>query len=74
MTGSQLDSLRSLPMPKSVVFGAGDPQYSKTTPENVATRIGAQTPTIVPGGHLTMIASPQQVAAAVRQLAARIAA
>ncbi|MDQ1540374.1 MAG: hypothetical protein QOH29_1100 [Actinomycetota bacterium] len=74
MTGSQLDSLRSLPVPKSVVFGVGDPQYSKTTPAKVATRIGAPTPTIVPGRHLTMIASPQQVAAAVRQLAARVAA
>jgi pimeloyl-ACP methyl ester carboxylesterase len=74
MTGKQLDSLRSLPIPKSVVFGAGDPQYSKTTPAKVAARIGAPTPAIVPGRHLTMIASPQQVAAAVRQLAARVAA
>ena len=71
LTGTQLDALRSLPVPKSVVFGSADPQYSRPTPAKVATRIGAPAPTIVPGRHLTMISSPQQVASAVRALAAR---
>jgi pimeloyl-ACP methyl ester carboxylesterase len=72
MTGAQLDNLRALAMPKSVVFGSGDPQYSATIPARVAVRIGAPPPIIVPGRHLTMISSPRQVGAAVRQLAARV--
>jgi pimeloyl-ACP methyl ester carboxylesterase len=71
MTAAQLDTLRALRIPKSVVFGAADPQYSPTTPAKVAARIGAPAPTLVPGRHLTMISAPQQVAIAVRQLAAR---
>jgi pimeloyl-ACP methyl ester carboxylesterase len=71
MTGAQLDALRALQIPKSVVFGAADPQYSAATPAKVAARIGAPAPTLVAGRHLTMISAPQQVAAAVRQLAAR---
>jgi len=72
MTRAQLDALRALPIPKGVVFGASDPQYSKTTPATVAARIGAPAPTLVPGRHLTMISAPERVATAVRQLAARI--
>jgi pimeloyl-ACP methyl ester carboxylesterase len=70
LTGAQLDALRSMPIPKSVVFGSDDPQYSKATPAKVAARIGAPAPILVPGRHLTMISAPQQVAAAVRRLAA----
>lgn len=73
MTSAQLDTLRSLSIPKSVVFGSGDPQYSPTVPAKVATRIGAPAPTLVPGRHLTMISAPEQVATAVRQLAGRAA-
>lgn len=71
LTGSQLNALRADPVAKSVVFGADDPQYSKAAPAQVAARIGAPPPAIVPGRHLTMISSPQQVAAAVRALIAR---
>jgi pimeloyl-ACP methyl ester carboxylesterase len=71
LTDSQLNVLRADPVPKSVVFGADDPQYSKAAPAQVAARIGAPPPVVVPGRHLTMIASPQQVAAAIRALAAR---
>lgn len=71
LTGSQFHALRADPVAKSVVFGAGDPQYSKAAPAQVAARIGAPPPVIVPGRHLTMISSPQQVAAAIRALAAR---
>ena len=72
MTSAQLDTLRSLSIPKSVVFGANDPQYSRSAPVKVAARIGAPAPILVPGRHLTMISSPEQVATAVRQLAARV--
>jgi pimeloyl-ACP methyl ester carboxylesterase len=74
LTGAQLTRLRRSPVPKSVVFGAGDPQYSPGTPARVAARIGAPRPVIVPGRHLTMISSPGQVAAAIRALSHRAAA
>lgn len=74
LTGAQLDRLRSSPVPKSVVFGADDPQYSRAAPAQVAARIGAPRPVIVPGRHLTMISSPRQVAAATRALCLRAAA
>jgi pimeloyl-ACP methyl ester carboxylesterase len=71
LTGSQLNALRADPVAKGVVFGADDPQYSRAAPAQVAARIGAPAPTIVPGRHLTMISSPAQVAAAIRALADR---
>jgi pimeloyl-ACP methyl ester carboxylesterase len=74
LTEAQLGRLRASPLPKSVVFGADDPQYSKAAPAQVAARIGAPPPTIVPGRHLTMISSARQVAAAIRALWARTAA
>lgn len=74
MSGVQLDALRASALPKSVVFGADDPQYARSTPSAVAARIGGPLPTLVPGRHLTMISAPRQVAAAVRALCARVAA
>jgi pimeloyl-ACP methyl ester carboxylesterase len=74
LTKAQLGRLRGSPVPKSVVFGADDPQYSKAAPVQVAASIGAPHPTVVPGRHLTMIASPRQVAAAIRALCRRAAA
>jgi pimeloyl-ACP methyl ester carboxylesterase len=74
LTGAQLSRLRRSPVPKSVVFGADDPQYSQGTAAQVAARIGAPRPVIVPGRHLTMISSPRQVAAAIRALFHRAAA
>ena len=71
LTDAQLNALRADRVAKSVVFGANDPQYSRTAPAQVAARIGAPPPTIVPGRHLSMIASPQQVAAAVQALISR---
>jgi hypothetical protein len=71
LTSTQLTALRRDPVAKSVVFGADDPEYSKGAPARVAASIGAPPPVIVPGRHLTMIASPQQVAAAVGALIAR---
>jgi pimeloyl-ACP methyl ester carboxylesterase len=74
LTDAQLTRLRSSPVPKSVVFGADDPQYSKAAPAQAAARIGAPHPVIVPGRHLTMISSPRQVAAAIRALCRRAGA
>jgi pimeloyl-ACP methyl ester carboxylesterase len=71
LTGSQLKALHAAPVAKSVVFGADDPQYSKSAPARVSATIGAPPPVIVPGRHLTMIASPRQVAAAIQALIAR---
>jgi len=74
LTGAQMDRLRRSPLPKSVVFGADDPQYSKSAPRQVAASIGAPHPLLVPGRHLTMISAPRQVAAAIRALCRRAAA
>jgi pimeloyl-ACP methyl ester carboxylesterase len=74
LTDAQLSRLSSSPAPKSVVFGADDPQYRKEVPTQVAARIGAPHPVIVPGRHLTMISAPRQVAAAIRALCDRAAA
>jgi pimeloyl-ACP methyl ester carboxylesterase len=71
LTGPQLGRLRASSLPKGVVFGADDPRYSKAAPAQVAARIGAPPPTIVPGRHLTMISSAPQVAAAIRALCRR---
>ena len=73
LSGVQLAALRASPIPKSVVFGLHDPQYSRAAPSQVAARIAAPPPTIVPGAHLTMIASPHLVAAAIRTLCNRAA-
>jgi pimeloyl-ACP methyl ester carboxylesterase len=69
MTSRQFAALRAAPVPKLVIVGAGDPQMSRPDAEATARRIGAPPPVYVPGRHLTMIASPDQVAAAVAALA-----
>jgi pimeloyl-ACP methyl ester carboxylesterase len=66
MTKAQLAALRTAAVPKRVMFGARDPQFSAAAAAQAAARIGAPPPTTVPGGHLTMIASPAQLAAAIR--------
>jgi pimeloyl-ACP methyl ester carboxylesterase len=70
MTSAQFAALRALPVPKLVVYGANDPQMSASDETATAVRIGAPPPRTVPGRHLTMIASPGQVAAALRPAAA----
>jgi pimeloyl-ACP methyl ester carboxylesterase len=69
MTSAQFAALRALPVPKLVVYGADDPQMSASDETTTADRIGAPPPVTVPGRHLTMIASPGQVAAALRAAA-----
>ncbi|MFF3905688.1 alpha/beta fold hydrolase [Streptomyces sp. NPDC001848] len=74
LPADQVARLAAVPLPKSVVFGARDDVFSRQTPMETARRIGAPAPTLVPGArHLTMISSPDQVAAAVAALAARSA-
>jgi pimeloyl-ACP methyl ester carboxylesterase len=66
MTSGDFAKLRSVPLPKLVIYGADDPQMSAADAAATARRIGAPAPVTVPGRHLTMISSPSQVAAALR--------
>ena len=68
MTPEQLDALRQSEVAKLVVWGQDDRAYAAGAPQSTARAIGAPPPVLVPGGHLSMIASPQQVADAVRSL------
>jgi pimeloyl-ACP methyl ester carboxylesterase len=71
MTPAQFAALKATDVPKLVVVGAGDPQISHSDAALTARRIGAPPPVYVPGRHLTMIASPRQVAAAIDSLGNR---
>ena len=66
MTTAEFSQLRADAVPKRVVSGIHDSQISAADAAETASRIGAPPPTAVPGRHLTMISSPQQVAAAIR--------
>jgi pimeloyl-ACP methyl ester carboxylesterase len=66
MTTAEFSQLRANAVPKQVVFGIHDSQISAADAAETASRIGAPPPTAVPGRHLTMISSPQKVAAAIR--------
>lgn len=69
---ASLQRLAPLPFPKSVVYGADDPEYAPGSAAQTAARIGAPAPTLIPDArHLTMISDPGVVATAVEQLAAR---
>jgi len=70
MTSAEFAGLRVLPVPKLVVYGADDPQMSPSDAATTAGRIGAPSPVTIPGRHLTMISSPDQLAAAVGKIAA----
>jgi len=65
MTPSQLAALKANSVPKLVLIGVNDPEISHSDAALTARRIGAAPPVYVPGRHLTMIASPRQVAAAI---------
>ena len=71
MTSEQLEALRRSSTSRLVVWGRDDVDgaYTPDSPASTATAIGAGDPVFVPGRHLTMISSPDAVAAAVRQLA-----
>jgi hypothetical protein len=66
MTVAQLAQLRAAPVPKRVIVGVNDPQLTPAAAAAAAAAIGAPAPVTVPGRHLTMISSAQQVAAAIR--------
>lgn len=71
MTPDQFRALRASRVPKLVVFGRHDPQMSASDARETARRIGAPPPEFVPGRHLTMIASPEQVTADIVSMASR---
>ena len=71
MTPAQFTALKATDVPKLVVFGVDDPQMPHSDAALTARRIGAPPPVHVPGRHLTMIASPRQVAAAIDSLGSR---
>jgi hypothetical protein len=63
MNAAQFTALRANAVPKWVIYGAGDPQMSASDADATANRIGAPTPDVVPGRHLTMISAPTLLAA-----------
>ena len=69
MTSAQFAALRAAAVPKLVVAGASDPQMSHADAVAAARHIGAPGPVFVPGRHLTMIASPRQLAAVIAAFA-----
>lgn len=73
LSPAELSGLRGTGIPTSVVFGAQDGSFAHDSPAETARRVGAGPPTIIPNArHLTMISDPDQVAAAVESLAARV--
>ncbi|MGW3025367.1 alpha/beta fold hydrolase [Streptomyces sp. NPDC001221] len=71
LPADQVARLAGVRLPKSVVFGAQDDVFTRQTPQETARRIGAPPPTLIPGArHLTMVSSPEAVAAAVDSLTA----
>lgn len=70
LTDAEFAALKAAPVPKLVVVGVDDPQMSHADAVATARRIGAPGPVYVPGKHLTMIASPRQVAAVLSGFAA----
>lgn len=60
-------------VPKAVVFGADDPEYTPGAAARTASVIGAPAPVLIPAArHLTPISSPAAVSAAIQALAARV--
>lgn len=69
----QLATIAAQHLPSAVVFGADDSIFSSNSPELTAQRIGAATPTIIPGArHLSFISNPRQVAAVIESVAVRV--
>ena len=69
MTSAEFRALHAADVPKLVVAGASDPEMSHSDANATAARIGAPGPVYVPGRHLTMIASPRQLAAVIAAFA-----
>jgi pimeloyl-ACP methyl ester carboxylesterase len=71
MTSAEFAALRADPVAKLVVAGVDDPQMSGSDMAATARRIGAPSAVFIPGRHLTMIASPRQLAAVLSAFAGR---
>jgi pimeloyl-ACP methyl ester carboxylesterase len=71
MTSTEFAALKASHVPKLVVVGDNDPQISHSDAVATAQRIGAPSPVYVPGEHLTMIASPRQLAAVTAAFASK---
>jgi pimeloyl-ACP methyl ester carboxylesterase len=75
LTPARLGRLRSVALPKAVVYGAEDHVFASSSAADTARRVGAPRPTLIPGArHLTMIYSPAAVARSVEALASRVSA
>lgn len=75
LPADQIARIAPLRIPAAVIFGADDHEFSKESPAQTAQRIGAPSPTIIPGaGHLSFISHPDEVAAAIEQLYGRATA
>jgi pimeloyl-ACP methyl ester carboxylesterase len=74
LTTVQLARLAALPaVPKAVVFGADDPEYTPGAAARTASLIGAPAPTLIPSArHLTPVSSPAAVSAAIDALASTL--
>ena len=71
MTSAEFAALRADPVPKLVVAGVNDPQMSQSDMAATARRIGAPSASSSRRQHLTMIASPRQLAAVLSAFAGR---
>ena len=68
---ARLAELATMPLPKSVVFGAPDSAFTSNAPQT-AEQIGVGAPTVIPGAaHLTPVNGPIPVATAILALADR---
>jgi pimeloyl-ACP methyl ester carboxylesterase len=66
LPATRLATLTRVSVPKAVVFGSEDDVFSRSSPYETASRIGAPVPTIIPGAkHLSFISHPDEVAAAI---------
>lgn len=74
LSTGQLARLATLgDVPKAVVFGADDPEYTPEAAGQTAALIGAPAPVLIPAArHLTLVSSPVAVSAAIEALAARV--
>jgi pimeloyl-ACP methyl ester carboxylesterase len=73
LPATEVARLAHIPMPKAVVFGAGDAVFGQDAGAQTAARIGAPPPTLIPGArHLSLISQPSQVARAIELIAGRI--
>jgi pimeloyl-ACP methyl ester carboxylesterase len=68
MTPAQFAALTAVSVPKLVILGVDDGEMPHADAALTARKLGSPPPVYVPGRHITMIASPGQVAAAIDSL------